>query len=214
MDRPKGLRMLNKYWLAFVCLFPAISMAQFESQISDARSFVSSASPSSTSEALNSSFNSKATNIGSSDPILGGAKAPTTSGQGTLSQQGANNIAICNSNPSAPGCDAVKMMANYSPTNSISIKPNDPMLSAAQSAINANGAGGPFSPGTQCNPVKTTKGTISTGIDTISNKVLKMLPDSALSHLTTMLNGSLKLSFLPDSWKMAKIKVLRKFRSL
>jgi hypothetical protein len=58
--------------------------------------------------------------------------------------------------------------------------------------------------------IKTSKSTNSTGIDLISNKVMKNLPNEAFDILAKLFNHSLRLSHVPDSWKIAKIKVLRK----
>jgi exonuclease III len=58
--------------------------------------------------------------------------------------------------------------------------------------------------------IKSAKSTISTGLDGISYKVIKNLPEIALEHLTVLFNHSLKLNYVPRSWKVAKIKVLKK----
>ena len=137
---------------ACLCLAPAFALAQFESQISNGRSFATQSTPSSTSSSLNSTFNSGATNIGTTDPMLGGATAPGANGQGTLAEQGTAHINKCRADESGPGCSAVNMMANYGGGN-VKIPANDPMLVASQAAINASGSGGPFSPGTQCQTV-------------------------------------------------------------
>ena len=58
--------------------------------------------------------------------------------------------------------------------------------------------------------IKSTKSTNSTGIDGISYKVIKNLPDIVYKHLTILFNYSLKLNYVPNCWKVAKIKVLKK----
>jgi hypothetical protein len=55
-----------------------------------------------------------------------------------------------------------------------------------------------------------TKATISTGLDQISNKILKMFPITALEYLSKIYNSSLNSLYIPTCWKVAKIKVLKK----
>ena len=55
-----------------------------------------------------------------------------------------------------------------------------------------------------------TKGTTSTGLDGISNKLLKLLPECVLALLAKIYDGCFGLSHIPKHWKIAKIKVLKK----
>ena len=58
--------------------------------------------------------------------------------------------------------------------------------------------------------VRSSKSTNSTSIDGISYKVIKNLPEIAFEHMTILFNLSLKFNYVPNCWKVAKIKVLKK----
>ena len=48
------------------------------------------------------------------------------------------------------------------------------------------------------------------GIDTITNKMLKLCPPNILSHLLQIFNASHKLGHLPNSWKFSKVIMIHK----
>ncbi len=58
--------------------------------------------------------------------------------------------------------------------------------------------------------INTSKSTNSTGMDDISLKILKNMPTCTIEHMTYMFNQTLRLSYLPKCWKIAKVKVLKK----
>jgi hypothetical protein len=58
--------------------------------------------------------------------------------------------------------------------------------------------------------INTSKSTNSTGMDNISLKILKNIPTCAIEHMTYIFNQSLRFSYLPKCWKIAKVKVLKK----
>ncbi len=47
-------------------------------------------------------------------------------------------------------------------------------------------------------------------MDEIGNKTIKLIPACALTHLLNIYNASLKLSYTPETWKLAKIIVIPK----
>ena len=50
----------------------------------------------------------------------------------------------------------------------------------------------------------------SPGYDLITGKILKELPTSALTYLTSLFNGVLRLSYFPKQWKVAEVQVVAK----
>jgi len=58
--------------------------------------------------------------------------------------------------------------------------------------------------------IKKLKTKSTPGTDKISNKTIKLLPACALTHLLNIYNASLKLSYIPETWKLAKIIVIPK----
>ena len=48
------------------------------------------------------------------------------------------------------------------------------------------------------------------GLDQITNKSLKELPPSFVVHLTNIINGSLKLAYVPAHWKRAVVTLIPK----
>ena len=54
------------------------------------------------------------------------------------------------------------------------------------------------------------KGKGAPGIDQITNRCLKQLPFRYIEHISEIINGSLKLSYVPDKWKIALVTMIPK----
>ncbi|GIX75550.1 RNA-directed DNA polymerase from mobile element jockey [Caerostris extrusa] len=63
----------------------------------------------------------------------------------------------------------------------------------------------PDSPSDNTIIIKNTKIKSATGLDSISNKILKKLPIITMIKLCYLINKVLELKYFPDSWKTATI---------